>query len=85
MVKPEIPIPGVDADMEQRIVPLVNRIFEQFNQEQIAPSEAGMVVMAMVYRIMEVLNEAPEARRFFVLTLINVVNNFLADDMGGRD
>ena len=36
-------------------------------------------------RLMEVLEEAPEARRFFVLTLINVVNNFLADEMGGRD
>jgi len=85
MVKPEIPFPGADADMEQRIAPLVNNIFEQFNQEQISPSEAGMVLLALVYRIMEVLEEAPEARRFFVLTLINVVNNFLADDMGGRD
>jgi hypothetical protein len=81
----EIPLPATDEDMEQRITPLVNSIFDRFNQENISPSEAGMVTLALVYRIMEILKDAPEARRFFVLTLINVINNFLAEAVEGQD
>lgn len=85
MTEPETLIGATDAEMEQRISPLVNDIFERFNQEQISPSEAGMVILALVYRLLEVLEEAPEARRFFILTLINVINNFLAEEVEGRD
>ena len=85
MTEPETLIAATDAEMEQRISPLVNDIFEHFNQEQISPSEAGMVILALVYRLLEVLEEAPEARRFFILTLINVINNFLAEEVEGGD
>jgi hypothetical protein len=85
MTEPETLIGATDAEMEQRISPLVNDIFERFNQEQISPSEAGMVILALVYRLLEVLEEAPEARRFFILTLINVINNFLAEEVEGQD
>ena len=85
MTEPETLIGATDAEMEHRISPLVNDIFERFNQEQISPSEAGMVILALVYRLLEVLEEAPEARRFFILTLINVINNFLAEEVEGRD
>ena len=85
MTEPETLIAATDAEMEQRISPLVNDIFERFNQEQISPSEAGMVILALVYRLLEVLEEAPEARRFFILTLINVINNFLAEEVEGGD
>ena len=85
MSEPETLIGATDAEMEQRITPLVNDIFERFNQEQISPSEAGMVILALVYRLLEVLEEAPEARRFFILTLINVINNFLAEEVEGQD
>jgi hypothetical protein len=85
MTEPETLIAATDAEMEQRISPLVNDIFERFNQEQISPSEAGMVILALVYRLLEVLEEAPEARRFFILTLINVINNFLAEEVEGQD
>ena len=84
MTEPETLIGATDAEMEQRISPLVNDIFERFNQEQISPSEAGMVILALVYRLLEVLEEAPEARRFFILTLINVINNFLAEEIEDR-
>ncbi len=85
MTEPETLIGATDAEMERRISPLVNDIFERFNQEQISPSEAGMVILALVYRLLEVLEEAPEARRFFILTLINVINNFLAEEVEGQD
>ena len=71
--------------MEQRIRPLVNDILERFNQENISPSEAGMVVLSLIYRLMTILEETPEARRFFILTLINLINNFLAGEVEGRD
>jgi hypothetical protein len=70
-----------DAEMEARVRPLVNEILERFNQEDVSPSQAGLVVMALIYRLMEVMHDAPEARRFFILALINLINNYLADEM----
>jgi hypothetical protein len=70
-----------DEEMEARVRPLVNDILERFNQEGISPSQAGMVVLGLTYRLMEVMQDAPEARRFFVLTLINLINNYLAEEM----
>ena len=85
MTEPEIQMFTTDEAMEQRIRPLVNEIFERFNREGISPSEAGMVILALVYRLMDILQEAPEARRFFILTLISLINNFLAGDAEGQD
>jgi len=85
MTASEIQIAATDEEMEQRIRPLVNDILERFNQENISPSEAGMVVISLIYRLMTVLEENPEARRFFILTLINLINNFLAGEVEGRD
>jgi hypothetical protein len=70
-----------DEELEESIRPLVNEILERFNQEEVSPSQAGMVVLALTYRILEVLQDAPEARRFFILTLINLINNYLAEEM----
>ena len=70
-----------DAEMEARVRPLVNDILERFNQEDVSPSQAGLVVMGLIYRLMEVMHDAPEARRFFVLALINLINNYLAEEM----
>jgi len=85
MTASEIQIAATDEDMEQRIRPLVNDILERFNQENISPSEAGMVVLSLIYRLMTILEETPEARRFFILNLINLINNFLAGEVEGRD
>jgi hypothetical protein len=71
-----------DDELEESVRPLVNEILERFNQEDISPSQAGMVVLALTYRLLEVLQDAPEARRFFILTLINLINNYLAEEMG---
>jgi len=76
--------PGeTDEEMAANIRPLVNEILEMFNQRQISPAEAGMVVMSLTYRLLEVLQEAPAARRHFILTLINLINNYLADELQG--
>ena len=42
-----------------------------------------MVVLSLTYRLLEVLKETPEARRHFILTLINLINNYLADELRG--
>jgi hypothetical protein len=70
-----------DEEMEERVRPLVNEILERFNQENVSPSQAGLVVLALIYRLLEVMREGPEARRFFILALINLVNNYLAEEM----
>jgi hypothetical protein len=73
---------ATDAEMEENVRPLVNEILDRFNHEGVAPSQAGLVILALIYRLMEVMHDAPEARRFFVLSLINLINNYLADEMG---
>ena len=70
-----------DEELEASVRPLVNEILERFNQENISPSQAGMVILGLIYRLMDVMHDAPEARRFFILTLINLINNYLAEEM----
>lgn len=72
-----------DAEMAEHIRPLVNEILEMFNERQVSPAEAGMVVMSLTYRLLEVLKDSPEARRHFILTLINLINNYLAGELHG--
>ena len=67
-----------DQEMEERVRPLVNDILARFNQENISPAEAGLVILALVHRLLGVMEDNPEGRRHFVGMLINVVNNFLA-------
>lgn len=77
----ELEAATTDVDMEQRVRPLVNDILDRFNQEHISPAEAGMVIIGLVHRLLGILQEAPEARRFFILTLINVINSTLAPEL----
>jgi hypothetical protein len=77
----ELETPLTDAEMAERVRPLVNDILERFNQEAISPSEAGMVVLSLTYRLLGVLAEAPEARRLFIASLINLINNYLAGEL----
>jgi hypothetical protein len=72
---------ATDEALEENVRPLVNEILERFNREGVAPSQAGMVILGLIYRLMEVMHDAPEARRFFILALINLVNNYLAEEM----
>jgi hypothetical protein len=70
-----------DEELEESVRPLVNEILDRFNQEGVSPSQAGMVILALTYRLLEVLQDTPEARRFFILTLINLINNYLAEEL----
>ena len=70
-----------DEEMEENVRPLVNEILERFNQDGVSPSQAGLGILGLIYRLMEVMHEAPEARRFFILALINLINNYLAEEM----
>jgi hypothetical protein len=70
-----------DEEMEARVRPLVNEILERFNQEGVSPSQAGLVILGLIYRLMAVMHDEPEARRFFILALINLINNYLAEEM----
>ncbi len=79
----DLNVAATDSEMEEKVRPLVNDILDRFNREQTSPAEAGMVIMGLVHRLLGLLEEAPEARRFFVLTLINVINNCLAEDLKG--
>jgi hypothetical protein len=70
-----------DEALEENVRPLVNEILERFNQEGVSPSQAGLVVLGLIYRLLEVMHDVPEARRFFILALINLINNYLAEEM----
>ncbi|MFZ5448828.1 MAG: hypothetical protein ACOZFS_09370 [Thermodesulfobacteriota bacterium] len=70
-----------DEELEASVRPLVNEILDRFNEESLSPSQAGLVILALIYRLMEVMHDEPEGRRFFILTLINLVNNYLAEEM----
>ena len=69
-----------DAELAERLRPLVNDILETFNQRQVSPSDAGFVVLSLTYRLLQVLKEAPEARRHFISTLISLINNYLSEE-----
>ena len=70
-----------DAELEASVRPLVNDILDRFNEENVSPSQAGLVVLGLIYRLLEVMHDVPEARRFFILALINLINNYLAEEM----
>ncbi len=80
----DLHVAATDSEMEEKVRPLVNDILERFNREKTSPAEAGMVILGLVHRLLGLLKEAPEARRFFVLTLINVINSCLAEDLKGE-
>jgi hypothetical protein len=69
-------------ELAERVRPLVNEILERFNREDITPPEAGMVVLALISRLLEVMEGTPEVRRHFVLNLINVINSYLVQAAG---
>jgi hypothetical protein len=77
---------ATDEELEASVRPLVNEILDRFNEESVSPSQAGLVILGLIYRLLEVMHDEPEARRFFILTLINLVNTYLAEEMetGGQ-
>ncbi|MDD2903569.1 MAG: hypothetical protein PHU44_14180 [Syntrophales bacterium] len=71
-----------EMEMVERVRPLVNEILERFNQEDVTPSEAGMVILALISRLLEALEGHPEPRRQFILNLIEMVNSYLLKEAG---
>ncbi|MFZ5451029.1 MAG: hypothetical protein ACOZF2_04020 [Thermodesulfobacteriota bacterium] len=71
-----------EMEMVERVRPLVNEILERFNQEDVTPSEAGMVILALISRLLEALEGHPEPRRQFILNLIEMVNSYLLRETG---
>jgi hypothetical protein len=53
---------------------------ERFNQADVTPKEAGLVIMGLTHRLMTVLENSPEERRLFILDFINMVNQYLAGE-----
>ena len=41
---------ATDEELEASVRPLVNEILDRFNQENISPSQAGMVILGLIYR-----------------------------------
>jgi hypothetical protein len=74
--------PTPEMEMTERVRPLVNEILERFNREDVTPPEAGMVILALISRLLEALEEHPEPRRFFILNLIEIVNSYLVQEAG---
>lgn len=71
-----------EMEMVERVRPLVNEILERFNREDVTPQEAGMVILALISRLLEALEGHPEARRQFILNLIEMVNSYLLKEAG---
>ncbi len=68
------------AELAERVRPLVNEILERFNQEGVNAEEAGMVVLALTHRLMTVLEGNPEEQRSFIVSVVNLINRYLAGD-----
>ncbi len=64
-------------ELSERLCQIVNEIFSMFNQKNVTPQEAGTLILALIHRLMEVLQETPEAQRAFVTSIIGVVNEHL--------
>lgn len=84
MTEPEKAVAATDEELLTRVRPLVDDILDRFNRDHISPSEAGMVILSLIHSLMSALEKAPEARRFFIRMMINVINNHLAEEAGGE-
>ena len=49
-------------EFSERVRSVANGILERFNQEQITPQEAGLVILALTHRLLTVLESNPEDR-----------------------
>ncbi len=76
--------PEKDAQTE-KVRLLVNDILERFNQEGVDPAEAGLAILALTHRLLEVLEEAPEARKRFISAMVNLINSALSEGFPGED
>jgi hypothetical protein len=67
----------VTTELSDRLRQIVNEILATFNQKNVTPPEAGTIVLALIHRLMGVLQDNPENQRAFVTSIIGVVNEHL--------
>jgi hypothetical protein len=67
----------VSTELSERLCQIVNEILAMFNEKNIKPSEAGTIVLALIHRLMGVLEDNSEVQRAFVTSIIGVVNEHL--------
>jgi hypothetical protein len=70
-------VQSVSMELSDKLCEIVNEILAIFNQKNIAPSEAGTIILALIHRLMGVLQDNPEIQRAFVTSIIGVVNEHL--------
>lgn len=71
-----------EMELSERVRPLVNEILTRFNQENIDSQEAGAIIIALMHRLLQTLDEAPEAQRYFTLSVVQLINQHLAGTLG---
>ncbi len=76
--------PGA-TELSERLCLIVNEILTMFNQQNVTPPEAGTVALALIHRLMGVLQDSPEAQRAFVASVIEVVNEHLLGILESSD
>ncbi|MDD3579475.1 MAG: hypothetical protein PHW74_00475 [Desulfobacca sp.] len=67
-----------EIELAERVRPLVNEILARFNEEGINPQEAGTIIIALMHRLLQALDDNPEAQRLFTLSVVQLVNQHLA-------
>jgi hypothetical protein len=70
-------VQSVSTELSDRLCEIVNEILAGFNQQNVTPSEAGTIVLALIHRLMAVLQDNPDVQRAFVTSIIGVVNEHL--------
>ncbi len=65
------------TEMTERLRQIANDILAMFNEQNVTPQEAGTVILALIHRLMGVLQENREMQRAFVASIIDVVNQHL--------
>jgi len=70
-------IPVAEAELAEKVRPLVNDILARFNEANITPQEAGVVVVALLHRLLQVLHDTPEAQRQVALSVLSLINEHL--------
>lgn len=71
-----------EFELAERVRPLVNEILARFNEENINPQEAGTVIIALMHRLLQNLDDNPEAQRLFTLSVVQLINQHLAGNLG---
>lgn len=78
---------STDLELTEHILPVVNDILTRFNEENIGPREAGSIIIALLHRLLQVLDDSPDAQREIALAVVQLINQHLAgrlgDDPGG--